>query len=215
MKNRCPRRRPALLPSLVVPALLSAALILGAPQPAWADTGLVPAADDGAFARVTAIVGEALQVFGSLAGIYLTGTIVFSLAQANIEAATSGRPSVLADAQERIVPAVICFIVAVCAKTLSEQTPVSPAGSWATTAVTAVGVWKAIAAFVIQIVLYSAGAVMAVGFATGGLAAQVAVLTGQPGALSQGWMRLLLVGATGILTLVSVQMANWIVQAAI
>ena len=47
---------------------------------------------DGAFACVTAIVGEALQVFGSLAGIYLTGTIVFSPAQANIETATRGRP---------------------------------------------------------------------------------------------------------------------------
>ena len=121
----------------------------------------------------------------------------------------------LADAQMRILPAVICFVVAVSANVLSQQVPVQPAGGGGMDASSVFALWKAIAAFVINIVLFSAGAVVAVGFATGGLTAQVAVFTGQPGALSQGWIRVLLVAAAGVLTLASVQIANWIVGAVI
>jgi hypothetical protein len=208
--NVRPSRRLAIarLP-LPIGLALGAALLLGTPGPAFAAAADAPG---GGLTVVVNIVAQIVQIFCALSGFYLTGTIVFSLAQANIEAA-AGRPAALADARDRIIPVVISFIVAVSANVLANTVPVQPASGGPSDAAGVIGLWKAIAVFLINIVLGSAGAVTAVGIAAGALDTQIAVLTGQPKFMAQAWMRLALVVVMGALTLASMHLANWIIQA--
>ncbi len=151
------------------------------------------------------------MVCTGLAGLYLTGCLVFSRAQANLEAA-GGRLRALADARDRILPPIVCFIIAACAQSLASEiaalAPATPTLDGAGT----LALWRAIAELVVRAVLLTAGAVTAVSFATGGLASQLALFSGQPNALSQLWIRLLLAAVTGGLTLLSVDISRWIIE---
>ena len=170
-----------------------------------------PASIPSGTVTIAAVVAEVVMLCTGLAGLYLTGSLVFSLSQANLEMA-GGRVRALADARDRIFPPIVCFVVAACAQSLgSAITALAPTASIADAA-SALALWRALAEFVVRIVLLSAGAVTAVSFASGGLAAQIAVACGQPGALSQLWTRLLLAAATGGLALLSVEISRWVIE---
>lgn len=178
---------------------------------AWAATSRGhPALAPSGFATLAAIASEVVMLCTGLAGLYLTGCLVFSLAQANLEAAT-GRSRALADARDRILPPIVCFIIAACAQSLATEIAALAPAAPALDGASALALWRAIAELVVRAVLLSAGAVTAVNFASSGLAAQLALFSGQPDALSQLWIRLLLAAATGGLTLLSVDISQWII----
>lgn len=162
-------------------------------------------------AEFVAVVSEVITLCTGLAGIYLVGTVVFAAAQSHL-GAISGQPGVLADLTDRLVPAVICFAVAVSARSLGEAVSQIISATTPTDTTSALTLWQALASFVVQTVIYSMGASLAVGFATGAFSAQLATLMGQPYAMSSAWTRLLMIVATGVLTLVSVTLANAIIQ---
>ncbi len=163
-------------------------------------------------AQFVAVVAEITQIGTGLAGIYLTVTLVVSLAQAHL-GSISGQPQVLAEMLDRIIPVVICFAVAVTANELGSQVSQIIAAVSATDAASALLLWQALAGFVVNTVIYSVGASLAAGFATGAFSAQLAVFAGKPNAVSTAWMRLGLTVLTAVFTLVSVTLAQAILQA--
>ena len=183
------------------------------PGLAWTASGR-PASLPGGAVTIAAIAAEVVTLCTGLAGLYLTGSLVFSLSQANLEVA-GGRARALAEARDRIFPPVVCFVFAACAQSLGGTIAALAPTAAVPDAAGALALWRAIAEFVVRLVLLSAGAVTAVSFATGGLAAQVAVLSGRPDTLSQLWTRLLLAAATGGLTLLSVEISRWLIEIAI
>jgi hypothetical protein len=165
-------------------------------------------------AQVVAVVAEIVTLCAGLSGIYLVGTVVFAMAQSHL-GAISGQPRVLADMMDQIIPATICFAVALAARGLGDGVSQILSASTPASASDALALWQALARFVVSTVIYSVGASMAAGFATGVLSAQLAVFAGQPQAASTIWTRLLMVVGTGVLTLASVTLANAIIQAAL
>jgi hypothetical protein len=164
-------------------------------------------------AQFVATVSEVITICTGLAGIYLVGAILFAAAQSHL-GAIGGQPNVLADLTDRIILAVICFAVAISARSLGGAVSQIVSATTPTDAASALALWQALAGFVVNTVIYSLGASLAVGFATGAFSAQLATLAGQPHAMSSAWTRLLMVVATGVLTLVSVTLADAIIQAA-
>lgn len=164
-------------------------------------------------AQFVAVVSEVISLCTGLAGIYLVGTVLFTAAQSHL-GAVAGQPNILADLTDRLVPAVICFAVAVSARSLGDAVSQIVSGATPTDTASALALWQALAGFVVNTVIYSMGASLAVGFATGAFSAQLAALMGQPYAMSSAWTRLLMIVATGVLTLLSVTLANAIIQTA-
>lgn len=162
-------------------------------------------------AQFVAVISEVITLCTGLAGIYLMGTILFAAVQSHL-GAIGGQPNILADLTDRIIPAVICLAVAVSARSLGDAVSQIASATTPTNASNALALWQALASFVVNTVIYSLGASLAVGFATGAFSAQLAALAGQPHAMSSAWTRLLMVVATGVLTLVSVTLANAILQ---
>ncbi len=160
-----------------------------------------------------AIIGEITSLAAGLAGIYLTGSLVLTIAQSHA-AAIAGQARALADLAERLIPIVLCFAVARTAGQLSAEVR-NILASAASDPGAALGMWQALAMFVVNTIIFSTGASLAVGFATGAFSAQLAVFVSRPDALSSAWMRLVMVTLTAALTLVSVALAQAIVQAAV
>lgn len=163
-------------------------------------------------AQMMSTVAEIVTLCAGLAGIYFVGTIVFAAAQSHL-GAVSGQPRVVADLIDQIIPAVICLAVVLTAQQLGNEVAHVLTTTMPTNASAALALWRALASFVVNTVIYSAGASLAVGFATGAFSAQLAVFAGQPRALSTLWTRLLMVLGTGTLVLVSVTIANALVHA--
>lgn len=152
------------------------------------------------------------QVFASLAGLYFTGVVVLNLAQAHLET-IAGIPSALATMLDRLIPAVICFVVAANATSVGNEVAKIMGIASAQDAAGVFLLSKLIVEFIVNVILYSIGASLAVGFATGALAAQLSAFTNQPGALSNAWIRIGLTVLTGMLTLLSVTLSNAMIQA--
>ncbi len=165
-------------------------------------------------AQFVAVVAEITRLGAGLAGLYLTVTLVVSLAQSHL-GSISGQPHVLADMLDRIIPVLICFAVAVTANELGSRVSQIVTTATATDAPGALSLWQALAGFVVNTVIYSVGASLAAGFATGAFSAQLAVFAGKPNALSQAQTRLGLTVLTAVLTLVSVTLAQAILRAAL
>ncbi len=161
--------------------------------------------------QFVAAISEIITLCAGLAGIYLVGTILFAAVQSHL-GAIGGQPNVLADLTDQIIPAVICFAVSVSARSLGDAVSQIISATTPTDAASALALWQALASFVVNTVIYSLGASLAVGFATGAFSAQLAAFVGHPHAMSSAWMRLLMVIATAVLTLVSVTLANAILQ---
>lgn len=162
-------------------------------------------------AQFAATLSEVITLCTGLASIYLVGTMLFAAVQSHL-GAIGGQPHVLADLTDRVIPSVICLAVAVSARSLGDAVSQIVSTMPPTNATSALALWQALASFVVNTVIYSLGASLAVGFATGAFSAQMAALAGQPHAMSSAWTRLWMVAATGVLTLVSVTLANAILQ---
>ncbi len=156
-----------------------------------------------------AVVAEVMQWAGVLAAIYFTVALVMTLAQAHV-GAIAGRASVMADIYESSIPIVVCLAVVGSASALGQAVS-QLATIGAQDAASAITLWRGLAEIVVRAVILSVGASMAVGFATGVLAAQFGVMTGQPGVLQRMASRTLLVLLTGVLTLLAVRLAGMVI----
>lgn len=153
-------------------------------------------------AQLAAIVSEILAVLSGAASVWFTLQVVVTLAEAH-GAAVSGAPVALARVTDKLVPALICVIIAVNAHEMGDQfrdilgraTPTDAAGTFT--------LWSAIALVVIRTIIYCIGASLTVGFSTGALSAQLAVFTGSPNVLSNLKSRLLAITLTGLGTALS------------
>lgn len=161
-------------------------------------------------AEFAAIIAEVTGLGAGLAGLYFTVGLVVTIAQSHA-AAIAGQTWRLADLKEQLIPIVLCFAVAGTASQLSAQlgsilsgAPSSPGE--------ALKVWQALASFVVNTIIFSTGASLAVGIATGAFAAQLAVFVGRPDAVSSAWMRLVMVTLTAALTMTSVALAQSVLQ---
>ena len=163
-------------------------------------------ARSGAF---VAILAEIMQWAGGLAGIYFTVALVLTIAQEHL-GAVAGRAGVMAELYERSIPLVVCLGVVASAAALGQGVGAAMS-SGVQNAAGALALWQSLAQFVVDAVILSAGASLAVGFATGVLSSQIGILIGAPGALASTWTRLLLVIVTGALTLMGVRLASLIV----
>src|SRR5689334_19994712 len=166
---------------------------------------LVISLDSGA--QLAAIVSEILAVASGAASVWFTLQVVITLAEAH-GAAVSGAPVALASITNKVIPALICVIIAVNAHEMGEQfkdilgraTPTDAAGTFT--------LWSAIALVVIRTIIYCIGASLTVGFSTGALSAQLAVFTGSPNVLSNLKIRLLAVTLTGLGTVLSLTLVQ-------
>jgi hypothetical protein len=153
-----------------------------------------------------AVLAEVMQWAGGLAAIYFTVALVLTLAQAHV-GAIAGRASVVAELYERAIPVVVCLAVVASAAALGEAVR-----QWLAAGVQdaagAVALWRSLAEIVVQTVILSVGASLAVGFASGVLGAQLSLLAGQPRTMAALATRLLLVTLTGALTLLAVRLAG-------
>ena len=157
------------------------------------------------------VVAEITQIGAGLAGIYLAVALAVSLAHSHL-GSISGQPHVLADALDRIIPVVICFAVAVTANDLGNSISALASATAAADATSTLMLWQALAGFVVNTIILSIGASLSVGFAIGAFSAQLAVFTGQPNAVSTAWTRLGLTVLTAVLTLISMTLANALLQ---
>jgi len=160
-------------------------------------------------ADLLAVLAEVMKWGSALSAIYFTVALVLTLAQEHL-GAVAGRPGVMAELYERSIPLVICIAVAASAATIGAAVGQS-VGASAQDISSAVNLWRTLGQFVGEAVILSAGASLAVGFATGVLSGQLSLLVGTPGALSSIWMRLMLVIVTGVLTLLSVRLASLVI----
>ena len=116
----------------------------------------------------------------------------------------------MADIYEGSIPIVVCLAVVGSALALGQAV-----SQWVALGVQdaagAIALWRGLAEIVVRAVILSVGASMAVGFATGVLAAQLGVSTGQPGVMHRMASRALLVLATGVLTLLAVRLAGMVI----
>lgn len=160
--------------------------------------------------RFVAAAAELIRLCSGLVGIYVMGMILWAAVQSHW-GALSGRPHSLADLADQISLAAVCGAITLNAQRLSEAvTQLIATAPQNESSVLAV--WQALANFVVTVVIHSIGASLAVGVATGAFSAQAAALTGQPQVLSSTWARLAGVVATGLITLLSVTLANAILQ---
>lgn len=162
-------------------------------------------------AEVAAIIAEITRLAAGLAGLYFTVSLVVTIAQSHA-AAIAGQTWRLADLKEQLIPIVLCFAVAGTASQLSDELRNILASAPPSDPGAALGMWQALASFVVNTIIFATGASLAVGFATGAFSAQLAVLAGQPDALSSAWSRLVMVTLTAVLTLMSVVVAQTILQ---
>lgn len=160
-------------------------------------------------AALVAVLAEVMQWAGGLGAIYFTVALVMTLAQAHV-GASAGRTGVLVELYERLIPIVVCLAVVASAVALGDAVGQSMT-SGVQDAAGAMALWRGLAEIVVQAVLLSVGASLAVGFASGVLGAQLSVLTGQPGTLAALAARLLLVALTGVLTLLAVRLAGMVI----
>jgi hypothetical protein len=162
-------------------------------------------------AEVAAIIAEITRLAAGLAGLYFTVSLVVTIAESHA-AAIAGQTWRLAELKERLIPIVLCFAVAGTASQLSGELRTIVEGAQPSDPAAALGVWQALASFVVNTIIFATGASLAVGFATGAFSAQLAVLAGQPDALASAWSRLVMVPLTAVLTMLSVVLAQAILQ---
>lgn len=161
-------------------------------------------------AEFAAIIAEVTGLGAGLAGLYFTVGLVVTIAQSHA-AAIAGQTWRLADLKEQLIPIVLCFAVAGTASQLSAQLGSILSGAPSSPGET-LKLWQALASFIVNTIIFSTGASLAVGIATGAFAAQLAVFVGRPDAVSSAWMRLVMVTLTAALTMTSVALAQSVLQ---
>lgn len=147
------------------------------------------------------VVTDILSWGASAAALLFLLVTVLALKEANT-ASMWGRPAVLAEAAEKVFPAVFAFSVAIASGDLGSYVR-GLVASGADTAPQLLSIWGALAACVVQICLMSVSAEMAIAVLTGALEGQFAQLLGQPHAVARGWTRVtvaLLAGACALLS---------------
>lgn len=158
------------------------------------------------------IVGEIVSMCAAAAGVYLTVGLVLLAVELQIGGST-GMPHAMANVVERAVAIVVCFVVAVAAKDLGGQvatmmTVINNNGD-------AVAVWRALGTLVVRLAIGAAGAGMALFVTSSSFSAQVASMLGQPDAHATAVVRIGMAVITGVVTLLSMQIANLIIAAVI
>ena len=160
-----------------------------------------------ALAAIATAVSIAMAIVGSL--FFLSVVMTAIEAQA---AAAAGRPGVLVEAASRALPALVCLVVAYNAQHLGQEltaiatAPSSP-GDIAL-------IYVRIATALARTVVLTGGFWVAVGVATGSLAAQLAGFTGRPGALSIWIERTVMVVVTAAFTVGAAQIATRLIELA-
>ena len=124
-----------------------------------------------------------------------------------------GRPRVLAEAAERIFPAVFAFSIALAAGDLGAHVrdQIAPG---AASGGAVLDLWAALAAAVVQVCLTTVSVEMAIAVLTGALEGQLAQVLGQPHAVARGWTRMVVALLAGGLALLSPRIAEAILWAA-
>lgn len=158
------------------------------------------------------VVAEIVKLGAGIGGLYLTAGLLLALTQGQI-AAFSGAPHALAHVVEQVLLIAFCFAVVLTADSLAGGVVGMLSG--VSSGAEAVTMWKGLAQLLVDIVLFSTGAGMALFVAGSGVAAQVAGLLGQPNAQATASMRIFLALACGALTLLGVMIANAIITAAL
>lgn len=110
-------------------------------------------------------------------GLYLTVALLLALTQGQI-GVFSGAPHALAHVVEQVPLIALCFAVVIPADSLAGG--VAGLLSGVSSGAQAVTLWKGLAQLLVDIILFSTGAGMALFVAGSGVAAQVAELLRQP-----------------------------------
>lgn len=156
-------------------------------------------------------VTEITQIAAGLAGIALTLGLVFALLQNEIGVA-SGAPGVMAHVTEQIIAIIVCFAVVLAAPDVGNLVGQLVKGATSPAGVISVG--KELGAFVVRIAISGAGILLAVFTSSAAIGTQLATLFGRPSSGGAIIARLGMVIVSGILTLLSIQIANMIIAAA-
>lgn len=159
---------------------------------------------------VIGVVAEIVRLSAAVGGAYLTVGLVLAMAETQV-GLLSGAPRALTQVTERVILIAFCFAVVVSAPDLGGQVTAMVSG--AMDGGGAVAAWRALAGLVVRILIFSAGALLTLSVTAGSLAAQFAVMLGQPNARAVVATRIGLAIVSGALTLVSVQLANLILSA--
>ncbi len=158
------------------------------------------------------IVGEVVSMCAAAAGVYLAIGLVLLAVELQIGGST-GMPQAMAHVVERAVAIVVCFVVAVTAKDLGGQvatmmTVVNNNGD-------ATALWRALGTLVARLAIGAAGTGMALFVTSSSFSAQVASMIGQPDTHATAVVRIGMAVITGVVTLLSMQIANLIIAAVI
>lgn len=161
--------------------------------------------------RMNQITGEILSLCAGVAGTLLTVGLVLAALQAQIGVA-AGNPGVVAHVTEQIIAIIVCFIVAISAKDIGTKVADLAKGAGGpggfVVSVSNLG------GFVVRMVILSAGAGLAFFTSKEAVAAQIASVLGSPNAAAAILVRLGLVIISGVVTLLSLEIARLVISSA-
>ena len=163
---------------------------------------------------ISALSIEVIRWCILVGAILLTVNLVLDLGRAHL-GSVSGTPQVLAEAFERVVLISFCFFVVATSGPVGDQVKAALGTTGAGSPDSVVAIARVLGGLVVRVVLGGVGAWMAIAVATGGLAAQISGLTGNPDTRSVAFARVFLVLMTGSLTLLAVTIADLIIRSAI
>lgn len=152
------------------------------------------------------VVAEIVRLGTGLAGVYFAAAVVLAIAKGHLSA-MAGEPAAMSEIVQQVTFAVVCLVVALMSGSLSGQVNAILAVE-AQDPTQATRMWKTLAEHVLNAVILSTGATMGIGVAFGTFAAQLAAMAGEPGARATLVSRVGLVLMTGVLTLLSMKIAN-------
>jgi len=160
---------------------------------------------------MSSTVAEITQICAGLAGVALTVGLVLAMLQNQIGVA-SGAPGAIAHTTEQIIAIIVCFAVALAAPDVGKL--VSGVVGAATSSAGIISVGRELGGFVVRIAISGAGVLMAVFTSSTAVGTQLATMLGRPSAGGAIMARLGMVIISGVLTLLSLQLANLIITAA-
>jgi hypothetical protein len=156
-------------------------------------------------------VDEWVAIIAGIIAIYFFVSLVVNLAQAQLSTAT-GDVIGHAHALQQAIAMIILLAVAASSSTLvpALQAHLSPETA-PKTGVEAVDVWRGIAQFVVSVVVGGIGIFTTISAVYTSLGAQIGLALGAPSSTSRSIIRLLVLISGGIITFVSVGLANWLI----
>lgn len=160
---------------------------------------------------MSAITGEILSLCAGVAGALLTVGLVLAALQIQIGIA-AGNSGVVAHVTEQIIAIIVCFIVAVSAKDIGAHVADLAQGAGGPggfiVSVSNLG------GLVVRMAILSAGAGLAFFISKEAVSAQIASLLGSPNTIATIFVRLGMVFISGVVTLLSLEIARLIVGSA-